>query len=697
MTAVPNPPPRPVADWVAANRKPVALALLAVAVACLAVAAICLMKVANESAAAASVAADAPPPAPPSAYRSVYLWGGLIGLFIAGVAGTLGAGYLTRLPSADPARNRHAAGVLILLAGGLVGFLLLVFGAALFRLWFDALVKWVDVRDASEAWKPLTALLVLLAGAGLMFVAAQPARSDERNHGWIRRTVYGINFGLTVVLMVFGLVALNVIVVLKLPAKLDTTQNQSYSLSAGTQQYLADLTQTVQVTVTFTPELVSDPEEQRWATDFRRLLEACQEANPQRFKVTSIHPALNRTELEKLLNKYRQPGAVLEIAGQSEFIPAGDLSDRRTFKGEGELTRRLLFMTEDRDRTVYFSQGRGEPEVVPSQDRKTAGRSARRVAELLAKSNTEVKPLVFDPLAPVVPDDAAALVILAPDQPFSAAEVQAVRTYLTKPRSNGRKGKLVAAIGPTANREGTKLLDIGLDQLLADFGILAEATQLMGEQQQGKGHTEFGLAGVAAAAADHPVAQLLVRGGNTFPNCRVINFAPQPVGPVSALPVGFTYPPQRMTWFETEPPTNPAELYAGVLANKAVQQQKKYSGRGQWPAVVCASEEVPRPSKPGERPDNSIDEVPRVVAFGSGDAFVDAAGDGGPGANATLLATSLNWLRGRPPVAAVAAKPYGVYMPLRAADTTALLWLPVGITLLSVAGLGLGVWSYRRK
>ena len=57
----------------------------------------------------------------------------------------------------------------------------------------------------------------------------------------------------------------------------------------------------------------------------------------------------------------------------------------------------------------------------------------------------------------------------------------------------------------------------------------------------------------------------------------------------------------------------------------------------------------------------------------------------------------MDWLRERPPVAAVASKPYGVYKQIRAADTTALLWLPVGITLLSVVGLGLGVWSYRRK
>ncbi len=690
MTAVPNPPPRPVADWVAANRKPVAVALLAVAVACLAVAAVCLLKVANESVALATPAADAPPLAPPSAYRSVYLWGGLIGLFIAGVTGTLGAGYLTRLPSVDPARNRHAAGVLILLVGGLVGFLLLLFGAALFRLWFDALVKWVDVRDAAEAWKPLTALLVLLAGAGLMFVAAQPARADERNHGWIRRTVYGINFGLTVVLLAFGLVALNVIVVLKLPAKLDTTQSQSYTLSAATQRYLAELTQPVQVTVTFTPELVSDPGPKRVANDLRRLLEACQEMNPQRFKVTNVHPVLNQGEQDKLMKRHGQPGAVVEIAGQTEFIRYTDLTDGEAFKGEGELVKRLLFLTEDRDRTVYFTQGRGEPEVVPSPDRKTAGRTARQVGDILGKSNTEVKSLRFDPTAPVVPDDASVLVVVDPREPFTQAEIAAIRTYMTKPRSNGKKGKLIVAAGPVSKRDKTGVQDIGLDPLLAEFGVTSDNKYLMGVRRGPLDFTEFVvLAEASAAQAEHPVALQFGRG-KLFANCRILT--PVPAGGFTAAPIGFSDPEDRGTWFETDPPTNPQELFAGIVASPEIRRQKRLSGNGQWPLVVAISE-AGRPAAPNEAPKD----VSRAVVFGSGDAFVDPTRESGTGGNAALLAAAVDWLRERPPVASVASKPYGVYKPLRAADTTALLWLPVGITLLSVVGLGLGVWSYRRK
>ncbi len=693
MTAEPNPPPRPVAEWVAAHRKPVAVALLVVAVAFLAVAGYCLLKVANESAVPAPTAADdAPFPAPPSAYRTVYLWGGIIGLALAAVSSVLGAGYLTRLPSAEPARNRHAAGVLILLAGSLIGFLLLLFGTVLFRLWFDALVKWVDVRDASEAWKPLTALLVLLAGAGLMFVAAQPARADERNHPSIRRAVYGINFGLTVVLMVFGLVALNVIVAMKVPAKLDTTQNQSYTLTDATKAYLAGLTQTVQATATFTPELVSDnPESNRIATDLRRLLEACQEVNPQQFKVRNIHPVLDQAELAKIQQQHPQPGLILEIAGQSEFIRASELTDGQAFRGEGEVVKRLLFLTEDRDRAVYFTQGHGEPAVAPSPDRKVAGRTGRQLAEVLERSNTEVKSLLFDPVTPVVPDDASVLIIIDPHTAFTPTEVAAVRAYMNKPRSNGKKGKLVVAAGPVPKADKTGVLDTGLDPLLAEFGVSPNNRYLMGER---RGPLDFGdfvvYPEAGAARAEHPVAMALAEGA-LFPNCRILN--PAEGGPYTANPIGFSVPEQRATWFETEPPTNPQELFAGIRASAEIRRLKQLTGNGQWPLVVTVTEPGPPPSKPGEQPKD----ISRLVAFGSGDAFADPTREGGGGGNATLLASAVDWLRERPAVAAVAAKPYGVYKPLRGVDNTKLLWLPVGITLLSVVALGLGVWSYRRK
>ncbi len=66
-----------------------------------------------------------------------------------------------------------------------------------------------------------------------------------------------------------------------------------------------------------------------------------------------------------------------------------------------------------------------------------------------------------------------------------------------------------------------------------------------------------------------------------------------------------------------------------------------------------------------------------------------------------LIGVTVDWLRDRPPVAAVGieAKKYQEYrFPEPAGvDTTRLLYLPLTLGLLAVVGLGAGVWVIRRK
>ena len=67
-----------------------------------------------------------------------------------------------------------------------------------------------------------------------MFPPIQPARAEERNNPTLRRLVYGSNFGLTVLLLFVVLVIANVVVALRVPNKLDTTETGFYSLSDST-------------------------------------------------------------------------------------------------------------------------------------------------------------------------------------------------------------------------------------------------------------------------------------------------------------------------------------------------------------------------------------------------------------------------------------------------------------------------------
>jgi hypothetical protein len=65
-----------------------------------------------------------------------------------------------------------------------------------------------------------------------------------------------------------------------------------------------------------------------------------------------------------------------------------------------------------------------------------------------------------------------------------------------------------------------------------------------------------------------------------------------------------------------------------------------------------------------------------------------------------LVGVTVDWLRGRPSIAAVEikAKEYSEYrFPGAAVDASRLVWLPLWLSLLGVIGLGAGVWVIRRK
>src|SRR5262249_61924913 len=90
--------------------------------------------------------------------------------------------------------------------------------------------------------------------------------------------------------------------------------------------------------------------------------------------------------------------------------------------------------------------------------------------------------------------------------------------------------------------------------------------------------------------------------------------------------------------------------------------------------------------------------VATTVIIGEGPG---ASRRGGPPRFPSALGgVGLDWRRARPPIPmGIADKPYVEYLfpdPV-GLDTTRLLYLPLGIGLLLVAGLGAGVWVIRRK
>ena len=154
-----------------------------------------------------------------------------------------------------------------------------------------------------------------------------------------------------------------------------------------------------------------------------------------------------------------------------------------------------------------------------------------------------------------------------------------------------------------------------------------------------------------------------------------------------ATPLLYTFP-GRETWLEDETVRDPQQTVADLYTSRAVRERKQYTDAPRPVAAIVAE-----------------GGTGRAVVFGSGYVFTDAyaaRGNRGGAAPPTfdLIAVSIDWLRDRPPLpTTVATKTYQEYtFPDPATvDTTRLLYLPLGLTLLVVGGLGAGVWVIRRK
>jgi hypothetical protein len=712
MTTDPTPSPAagPLVRFVAESRSSAAWLLAVIAAACLAVGGYLAYSVWStpKPAAEAQSKEGEPPPVTPTVEgpnREARLIGA-----VGGFAGGLSAAVLAvvlavGLPSPTAAGRATDARGTILAVGGILGLILMLVGAALlFIPWFEPLSRWVaDKTPPKDAWKPITAILISLGGAGLMFLAAQPARAEERNNPFLRRLVYGSNFALTVLLLGLVLVVGNVFAGLKIPNKLDTTQSGFYTLSDQTRRYLAELSQPVKAYSTFTDDTSS-----REVNDVRRLLQACQEAAPTKFQVRTLNPVTNREEIKSLRTRFPQADltdyGVLLTTGEDEknytFIRGSDFFEQNfdrgvmggaslTFVGESKLARELLFLGENKNRaTVYFTTGHGEPEVVPGftppGEVKASGRSANQLRTALEKGNVDAKPLSFDLKDPRVPDDAAVVAVIDPRAAFSEAEVSALRKYLTEDRG-GKKGKLIVASSPFPKADGRGVGETGLEPLLAEFGVRLGMEYLLSQPARDVAASEA-LAGVNAALLDsgNPIATDFGSRPPLFPNPREVGVLPAPPGgsQPTAEVLFATYPASRITWLEPDPVANPAKAFADMLESQDLLTAKKASRRTRSIGVLVSE---------GNKG--------RLAVYGSGEAFADPDRRRGPQTQdaAELFAATVNWLRDRPDVANIANKPYSTYQLSRGADSIRLLWLPWASALLGVLALGLGVWVFRRK
>lgn len=709
---VPPTAPAPVADYVAANRGPVAIALIAVGVVCLAVGGYYLARGFNAPKAEKKADADQPEAveiADPN--QPTHLVAGILGVMGAAVGIGVGGSVLAKMPKPDVAGQRADARVTILLAGGLFGFVLMIAGLWFFYQWFGSLTAWLDQGKRGEAKWVLGPILAFVAGAALAFVAAQPARAEERNNPLLRRLVYGTNLGLSALLLLLILTVGNVFAALRVPNQLDTTASGFYTLDDSTRQVIASLDQPVTVYNTLVE--ADDPTGNRLVRDVRGLLTAAQEVDPAKFRPQFLSRTLDRQKIDQLRKDYPQfdPNelGILVVVGddasRSSFLRTSDLFSQETrgrtpqvvFQGEARLVRELLFLSEGKTRpVVYFTQGHKELEVAPPPDveaRPTGVRTANQLRAALERKYVDVRPLTFDLTNPKVPDDAAVVVVADPQTPLPKEQAEAVRRFMTEPRPGDttRKGKLIVLTSPHPGSNNTGVADTGLEEVLAGFGVEIGREYLLRGPADGRlTYTQIVTAlSQIAFQLRNPIA-LAFQEPPVMPDVRVVNATRSPPGgPFQTIPLFLTDPSEGLTWLEPNPPSNPARTWEEFRRTPALRGSLKLSQNPRSVAVVV--------SEPPASGDRNAPPTARLAVYGSGAFFADPEPGRPPSPiPAELFAATLDWLRDRP-VVDVANKTYGQYTVKPESDSARLLYLPVGITVLAVLAVGFGMWVFRQK
>jgi hypothetical protein len=693
----------PITAFAAANRKGFAAVVLAVAVLCGAVAAY------GFSVGLSGLKADAPakpddPAKPPEdaakketkANPWEALSVGVCGAIAALGLGAIGFGHLAGFEKPTEAGRRVDARATILFAGGTLGLALILLGVALFVCRIPALTNWLSLGKTKQMAPVLTAVAVALVGAVVAFLSLAPARAEERANPTLRRLVYGANAVLWLVSLAGVLFAANVLIAVKAPGKLDTTESGIYSLDPKTVDYVNGLDQKVNMTY-----ITLDGGDSRYSSDTARLLEMLAFANPAKITQRTLNAVDHVKEIKSLIGKYptapiqQGEGGILITLGEDEtrfaFVPGRELftgpqRGPEVFEGEGRIVRELLFLADNKQKTVvYVTQGSGELAIVPAA---RSSRTMRAVVEKLTQINCDVRPLVIDAKTPAVPADAGVVVVADPTSPMPKETLAALMAYANPmpppgapgtPNPAAKKGKLLVMSGAFPNPDGKTLAASGLDELLASFGVVLGQEQIYSEPPRDL------TIQVAIMEVDPSSSSAVVKdfAGRPMylPYARTVTVATTPAPGTPRAETLFTTKAGTRTFLDGPNPIEAGRTWQELPGSPALRAAKKLSTE---PRPVAVS--VPDGTKP------------QALIFGSGlifsDQYMRQLGVESP---IDLFAALIDTLRERPAVASLATKTYGTYTPPPEEKFTQMFWLPVLLIPLVVAAAGVGVWVVRRK
>ena len=284
----------------------------------------------------------------------------------------------------------------------------------------------------------------------------------------------------------------------------DLTRERKYSLSPETQAQIENLAEPVTIIVTRPPR--GSGEAQRIVyDDLDALLRQYEIAGrcpggANRIRIERVSVFTQTRRAQEIVARYgiarEQTNTLIVVSGdQFKEVQGGllyevDDEGNQTFTGERALTSAIIEVSQPDKPVIYFLTGHGERR--PDDVDPVTGFS--QATDFLLRRNWDIRQLDLNE-TPQVPEDAALLIIAAPQVPLLPREVSAVSTYLRE-----RRGRVIAMIEP-----GTKT---GMDVLFDDWGLLLPDHVVI-EPAAGAITPQGEM--VVRRYADHPILEYLIR------------------------------------------------------------------------------------------------------------------------------------------------------------------------------------------
>ncbi|MFO0845356.1 MAG: Gldg family protein [Gemmataceae bacterium] len=587
--------------------------------------------------------------------------------------------------------------------------------------------------------------LAVVGGLGLMFLSVQLVRGMERQSQGIRRIVYGYNVVLTTILLLAVLALPNVLAYAEpftrfFGRPFDWTATDINSISPLMRNYLADLKQPVKAYLLMRRD-------DQISMDMQTLLDNCKSLN-SRFSWELVSPRSieNQSRIAGMMEKYNisDPQGVLLVVGEESekskpdfaFVKARDLFEQDfrggrgaplsyAFLGENALYNALASLTEGKV-VIYFTTGHGEltpeggmpPGMPRNMPRPRAGGLAKLRDKLTERKSVEVKTLPVDRSLKKVPDDASVVVVARPTTAFNPEEVKVLREYVQRTAkvekakdASGRErdeekvtaGKLMFLLEPVIQKEGgnATMAPTGLDSLLAEYGVRVNNDRVISVNRQVRNPLQ--VLAIPDPESANPVAKAFTPSPTSvtlflLDNARTVE-ALDAKGGGRSVDKLLIAPAQFDIVIDKRLTADPVELANALRADE--DRLEKEAAKASPTVAVAVSDGGTPPGMPRDAAHSAeLKDTPRMVVFGSAQWVTDEGLEGGRGTlRADLFNSCVSWLRGTSSVGAkIEAKKRKEYdLNIAPQDTGKVMYLPLGLLLLGVVGLGTGVWVVRRR